>query len=135
MMNEQDRHTTQRETISLRDHFEFQLYNLEKLMLSKIASIELATKVVNDTMQQRFGTVNEWRGVVTDLVDGKANCSDMTKVEDDIRVLREAKATLEGKASQESVNDIRQQAAIGLMLGVVSLLVAIGAIIVGFLKP
>jgi hypothetical protein len=44
----------------------------------------------------------------------------MTSVEKDLRILRESKANLEGKATQTSVNISTAIAVIGVMLGLAS---------------
>lgn len=57
-----------------------------------------------------------------DFVSRREHASLHAKIEDDIRLLREAKAQLEGKASQKSVAFSTLLAVSGLVLALLSLL-------------
>ena len=62
----------------------------------------------------------------------KVECeTNHAKVEADVRVLREFKATLEGKASQESVQRVNLYALLGAIIGTVALILNIAERIIG----
>jgi len=82
--------------ISLKEYFEQRFDTLEKDMNKASAQ-----------MDKRLEGMNEFRSALKDqsgkfLTKDEFNIQHL-RVQDDIRILRESKATLEGKASQTSV--------------------------------
>jgi hypothetical protein len=102
----------ERETLeSMREFFE-----------SKIQAIETATKIAYETMERRLEGMNEFRDTLRDQAGKFVTRSEIDVVreaiEDDLRILRESKANLEGKASQGAVNVALLFSVIGLLLGI-----------------
>jgi hypothetical protein len=124
---------------SLKDYFD-----------TKFTSIERATSVAYEAMDKRLDGMNEFRNALKDqtsksitriehdaliakldfeanVLSEKINMSVNNikeKYDVDIRMLRESKATLEGKASQGSVNMSIGLAALGLLLAALGLIVS-----------
>ena len=99
--------------ISLKEYFEQRFETLEKDM-----------NKASQQMDKRLEGMNEFRSALKDQA-GKFLTKDEfmiqhQRVVDDIRVLRESKATLEGKASQTSVFIAYAIALIGLIVGIIS---------------
>lgn len=78
-------------------------------------------------LDRRLESMNEFRGTMRDqaaLMYTRAEHESFAKlIESDIRMLRESRAELSGKANQSDVNGARIMAVFGLLLGVASLLV------------
>lgn len=102
-------------TVSLRDYFD-----------SKITSLDKATSVASSNMERRLEGMNEFRAQLKDqaalFFTRAEHQAYLEKVDADIRVLRESKATLEVKASQKAVTFSTIVALIGVILAIASLL-------------
>jgi hypothetical protein len=124
--------------------FETKYQALAKLMNEKFSHINKATEEAKRIMEHRLEGMNEFRGALKDqaslmmpreeygiqhqrLVDIMELHN--KKVEDDVRMLRESKATLEGKASQESVEKLRAHTTVMTIIAIIGILVSIGAVI------
>lgn len=107
-----ERHTA--EYITLRDYFE-----------RLIAEQNKATGLAYQSMERRLDGMNEFRDTLRDqglsFLTKAEYYTFKTRLEEDIRTLRESKAMLEGKASQSSVNFVTAMAVIGIVLSVVSI--------------
>ena len=107
---------TRGEFVTLYDHFE-----------SRITGLEKATCVAQTSLEKRLESMNEFRAAIKDQ-----NMTFVTRVEfeafhkpvlDDLRVLRESRAELAGKASQGQTNLALIIALIGLILAIVKFFV------------
>jgi hypothetical protein len=100
--------------VTLKEHIETRLVALEK-----------ATEVAARLMEHRLQGMNEFRVQLKEKADHFVTHQEYDAVidgmVDDIRELREAKATQEGKASQMSVNIAYIISIIGLIISIVSL--------------
>ena len=78
-------------------------------------------------LDRRLESMNEFRGSMRDQAASmytRAEHESFAKlIESDIRMLRESRAEMSGKANQADVNGARIMAVVGLLLGVASLLV------------
>lgn len=96
--------------------------NLRGIFEARIDSIEKATKLAADTMDKRLDGMNEFRDTLRDQASKFSTRAEIdlfkAGVEDDIRILRESKANLEGKASQNSVNLALAFSICGLLIGI-----------------
>jgi hypothetical protein len=90
----------------------------KELLCVKIESLQLATTLAKENLELRLVGMNEWRQQSRDREDnfvGKTSHADLMKRVNDLELTR---ATLEGKASQTSVN-------IAYLLAVVGWVVAL----------
>lgn len=118
-----------KEFVSLRDYLEAQMQAHTDIYSVKFENIEKSTALAYASLNKRLEGMNEFRESLKDqankfVTDEKFQFL-MTKVDEDIRILREAKAAEEGKASQKSVNT-------ALVIGVVGLIIAIASTLLGF---
>ena len=108
-------------TISLREYIDI-----------KVSAIDRATSNAYVSMEKRLEGMNEFRNQLKDqnatFITKAEYSAHMNKLEEDIRMLRESKATLEGKASQTSVNIALGISIIGLILTVLNIVKLVGAI-------
>ncbi len=99
-------------SVSLEKHFETRIIAIEK-------SIEATAKVLD----RRLEGMNEFREALKDQASKFITRSELNviiqRLDVDIRVLREYKATMEGKASQTSVSFAYAIAIISLIVGIV----------------
>jgi 2-phospho-L-lactate transferase/gluconeogenesis factor (CofD/UPF0052 family) len=125
--------------------FEMKYQALAKLMNEKFSHIDKTTEEAKRIMEKRLKGMNEFRGALKDQTSLMLSREEYgiqhqrlvdimelhnKKLEDDVRMLRESKATLEGKASQESVEKLRAHTTVMTIIAVISILVSIVAIII-----
>jgi len=100
----------------------------------RIASIRESVKVAKESMDMRLDSMNEIRGQLKDQANtflprveyiGQHQALEQrfTHTDEDIRGLRESRATLEGKASQSSVMVAYIIAIVGIALSIIGLFV------------
>src|ERR1039458_5855217 len=93
-------------------------------MVTKMAAIEKESSVSSNQIEARLLSMNEFRLQLKDQAGTFFTKPEheiySASVEKDLRMLRESKATLEGKASQTAVNISTAIAVIGVMLGLAS---------------
>jgi ABC-type antimicrobial peptide transport system permease subunit len=93
---------------------------------SRLVSLEKATSIAASNMEKRLEGMNEFRDQLRDqtgtFITRIEIESQIKKIEEDIKVLRESKANLEGKASQQSVYIAYLIALIGIIIGVINLI-------------
>ena len=98
----------------------------------KVGGIEKATFTAYNSMEKRLENINEFRAQLKDqnatFITKAEYSAHMNKIEEDIRMLRESKALLEGKASQTSVNIALGISIVGLILTVLNIVKLVGAI-------
>lgn len=102
------------ESVSLKEYFD-----------SRIESINESTTLARNAMEKRLEGMNEFRDALKDQTNKFVTRQEMTdsmlRISEDIRILRESKATIEGKASQNAMIATLIVAVGGLIVGTVSL--------------
>ena len=118
---------TEKEVISLEKYVDRLLVEQREYFLSRIIALEKATELAAGTLEKRLEGMNEFREALKEQNATFATRGELRvfrdTVEADVRILRESKANLEGKASQQSVNNTKLVAYVALIVGVVSLIV------------
>jgi Fe2+ transport system protein B len=103
---------------------------LEKLFNFRLEAVEKATRLAANTLEKRLEGMNEFREQLNQQADTFMPRSEYsfghTRLEQDVRELRESKAKLEGKADQSSVN-------LALLLGIFGMLISILSVILSFI--
>jgi hypothetical protein len=103
--------------------------SLKEYVDLKIGAIDKATSVAYASMEKRLEGMNEFRNQLKDqnitFITKAEYSAHMNKIEEDIRILRESKAQLEGKASQSDVNSLRLISYISLAIGLSGLLITL----------
>jgi hypothetical protein len=111
---------------------------LKEYFEARVVALEKATILAAHQMERRLEGMNEFREQLKDQAGQfqtkqEANLRwdnfirDQEAIKSDIRILRESRAMLEGKASQQSVNVATILAVVGIVLWMVD-------IVVGFLR-
>ncbi len=110
-------------TASLQDQRD--IVPLREYMEEKFRALDKATTLMQETINARLDANNEWRDEskqrTTLMVTKDEFILWQSRVVEDIRYLRESKATLEGKASQTSVFISYLLSVIGIFLAVVGM--------------
>jgi chaperonin cofactor prefoldin len=99
----------------------------------ELAAIKEATRLAKDVVDVRLASMNEFRSALSDQADSFLTRTEyqaqhqnlesrFTRMDEDIRMLRESRAELQGKASQSQVNVALMVAAIGIALSVLGLM-------------
>lgn len=101
---------------------------------TQISAIEKATILAAGTMDKRLDGMNEFRSALKDAQNTFLTVDEYTrmheKVLEDVKVLREDKARAEGKASIESVNQVRSIADRGNLIGFFGILVGVAGVFI-----
>ena len=118
------------EVISIKDYFDEKfLANDKALVLAlqslmiRLESIDKATEVAKISMEKRLEGMNEFRDALKDAQTQYVTKREHDLIQADIRILRESKAVLEGKADQKSVNVAFLVSFIGLFVSAISFLI------------
>jgi hypothetical protein len=118
-----------KDSVSLKEYFEAKINNVEEETTLRIKNLERATDLAKVTMDERLARMNEFRDALKDQ-----NQTFLTRAEyensykqviEDIKSLRESRAALEGKASQNAVNISIALGTIGIVMSGISLIVRI----------
>lgn len=100
--------------------------SLKVLAEQRFDAMDKALHVATQQMDKRLDGMNEFRESLRDQAAQmvtRTECSILhKKIDEDLRILRESKAMLEGKASQLSVNITLAIAIVGSIVSVVALL-------------
>jgi hypothetical protein len=95
----------------------------------KIRSVERATTVASASMEHRLEGMNEFRAQLKDQVATFVSRDEFSivrdKIDSDVRILRESKAAIDGKASMSAMVFSYIIAVIGLLTGVVGIIISI----------
>ena len=111
--------------VSLKEYVEKLVEASEKKADIRIAAMEKATTVAYANMEGRLTGMNEFRQTLSDQA-GKFPTREelnayLKSINDDLRMLRESKAQMDGKASQNSVMISLILGVMGLSIGVIGL--------------
>lgn len=94
----------------------------------RLAAMEKAVEAASAAMEQRLGTMNEFRNSLRDqatqyvtIVEHKALCDRIDRIDKAIRDLELSKAELGGKASQASVTNVQMLTLVSLLIGIVGI--------------
>ncbi len=105
---------TDREVVTLKEYID-----------TRMDALQLAIKLVTDSLDKRREDMNEFRAQMQDQTAHFITRAELNVVREsqdkDIKSLRESRATLEGKASQNSVMVSYIIAFIGIAIGIVAL--------------
>lgn len=105
------------------------LVTLKEYFDVRLSALDRASDVAYRAMEKRLESMNEFRSQMKDQAGSFITKAEfrvyLDKIDGDIRVLREYKSTLEGKASQSSVVISLLLAGAGLILSIASLLVKV----------
>ena len=97
---------------------------LKELFEQRVRALEKETGLVSNQMERRLEGMNEFRDQLKDqaatFITRKECEVVFSKLSDDIKMLRDSKLLLEGKASQFSVNIATLISIIGLTIALVS---------------
>ena len=92
----------------------------------RLAALDKATEVAYQSMQSRLAGMNEFRETLREQASKFVTRTELEiqldRIESDIRALRESRATLEGKASAQSVYVAYAISLIGIIMGLIGLL-------------
>ena len=116
-----DKQTSIELAVSLRTYFD-----------AKLDALEKSQGLVYEAMGRRLDGLNQFREALRDQQSKFATCIELaavrerldvetTRFEKEIQALREFKATLEGKASQQSVIFAYALSILGLLIGIIGL--------------
>ena len=112
----------QKDTVSLCEYFSTQIDSLKEYMELKFSSIETSTKLAQDNLNTRLESMNEFRMSLKDQTSNYITRAEhealISKYDSDIRVLREANARNDGKASMNSVY-------IGYLIALIAIIISI----------
>jgi hypothetical protein len=93
----------------------------------RLCDLEEARKAAFVSMETRLAGMNEFRAALTEqavrFVTREEHIAMMKAYDADIRILREAKAEMEGKANQGALNITLALSIVALIIGIVSILV------------
>jgi len=108
-------------------YIEKRINHLKELFGSELRSIDRATDIARVGMEKRLEGMNEFRQQLNDQAKEFITRPELNairkEIEADIRILRESKATLEGKADQKAVNIAMAISLIGLIIGVIAIII------------
>lgn len=112
--------------VTLKEFICTKIGNLEKLIAIQIQDLKDATIIAKREQETILSGMNESRDSLKDqnrLMVTKAEFTQFTNsVEADIRVLRESRAELAGKADQKQVNTAILIAVIGIVIGIIGII-------------
>ena len=118
--------------VALKEHLETRLEALQKHTDTQLRSMDRATCLALQTMDKRLEGMNEFREALKDTtarlatrdelrMQATRNREIVERLDADINELKHYRATMEGKASQSSVNAATMLSVIGLILALISL--------------
>ena len=116
----------QDEYVSLKEYFEARLTLTNDIIDAKLDAIMISTKLAAESLEKRLESMNEFRGAIVDQQKTFLSKSEYQihhkTIEDDIRILRESRALLEGKASQSQLNITFIIAIGGLLIALINII-------------
>ena len=113
--------------ITFKEYFDTRFNELKNYMDIKFTSIEKSTCLAQENLNSRLENMNEFRNSMKDQASQYITRMEhetlISKYDSDIRILREAKAEAQGKASQQSVNVVTTIAIISVIIGFVGIII------------
>ena len=110
-----------------RDYFTLWLNKLSEQLDERFRTQQEAIKLSQDVINARLEGMNEFRATISDqnknYITKAEYGAKLEAINTDLRILREAKAVAEGKASQSSVIFLGVVSVIGLLVSLISLVV------------
>lgn len=107
-----------------------ELRSMHELFATKMEAVEKAVAVASKSLDVRLESMNEFRDTLRDQASRFVTRTELEKeserTESDLRILRESRADLAGKASQRSVSTAAGVAVFALLI---SVLVAIAQLV------
>ena len=121
----------ERRVEDLKDFLEMRIDNLDRMLGERITAVERGITHAESEMKNRLEGMNEFREQLraqasTFVTKGEYDLS-CDRTEDDIRSLREFRATIDAKASQSAVN-------VAYILNGLALAVAVLSVIISILR-
>jgi len=111
--------------VTLREFVALQISELRAYIDVRLVSIEDATVLARTTINTRLDAMNEFRGALKDVQNRYVTREEFAAIVQRFRVdiddLKKYRATMEGKASQSSVNTVLFFSVAGLALAAVSI--------------
>jgi hypothetical protein len=118
--------------VALKEHLETRLDALQRHIEAQLQSIDRATCLALQAMDKRLEVMNEFRGSLNDTTSRLVSREELAalnvryldsvaRLDADISELKTYRATMEGKASQSSVNTATVLSVLGLVMAIVSL--------------
>ena len=105
------------------NHFNIKIASLERATTMVAANLEKATTIASEGLEKRLSGMNEFRAQLKDqtanFITRPEHDAVLLRINEDIRILRESRAELSGKASQLSANVALGIALIGLVLSLI----------------
>lgn len=112
--------------VSLREHFEARLTEVERLLNERINAANKAVEIALANNDQRLGGMNEFRDALKDQASRFVTRDEiglmLAPLLRDVQGLRESRAELAGKASQNSVIIAWLLAIVGIAIGIAGVL-------------
>jgi len=116
-----------KEYISLRDYFDTRINNLQQNTDLKISNVEKAITIASGLMEKRLESMNEFREQLKDQATHFLSRDEFQiqhdRVIEDIKMLRESRAELQGKASMNAVYMSYVIAVIGFLTGIIGIVI------------
>ncbi len=109
--------------ISLKEYFDKSLLTLKDQFQAQDERAEKNLLIAKDALEKRLEGMNEFRDTLKDQAANFITKAEYESVRNDIRELREAKARLEGKADQFSVNIVMGISILGLLTSIISIVI------------
>lgn len=113
---------------SLKELVDARFIALERTVDLRFAALEKAVEIAKTSMDTRLDAMNEFRSSMTDQANRYLTKTEheawKDKVMSDIQMLREFKVTIDGKASQKALTLSYILSAIGLGMGLFSLILS-----------
>jgi hypothetical protein len=114
-------------SISLKEYFDTRFEDFKNYFDVKFQNIEKATMLAQENLNTRLESMNEFRSSMKDqtqqYITKAEHATFITKVDSDIRYLRENAATVKGKASQQAFY-------VAVMIGIISIIISIASLII-----
>ena len=101
--------------------------SLKDFILEKFKALEKSTESARSAMEKRLDGMNEFRETLKDQAAKFVTRSELEilleRINEDVRILRESKAMIEGKASQFSLNVTMSIALCSLIISIVGMFI------------
>ena len=113
---------THRDGVTLREYLEHRLDSSKEYYEVRFLAMEKAVSTAQSSLDKRLDAMNEFRSTLKDQNASFITRTEYTQMAKEVQDLRESRAILEGKASQNSVLVAYAMAGLGLLIGVIGLI-------------